>query len=409
MKMASRVVAVLTLAFPISSRVAAEPEGFAASLDLVAEVNRGVAGGKAVRDTAYHELSLFQAELSAPVTDVTEVRWKAHASLLSIHGRGPSEKFLGDFLAASNSEAFASLRLYAWWGEMERGDFSLRAGALLADEEFAGTGPGGFLINSSFGWPAYLSANTVNTGPAFYVPALGVRARYAFAPHVSAQLGVYDGDTFDSPDGDPRATRHGLRFQLNSRQGAFVLGEIALTPPQRPWSAKLGGWMHTAKFPDLLRDRQGEVWAATGEDPLEHGSNFGGYAIIEHAAPLAQHESAERRAHVRIGAAPENRNLLGLVADVGVSWSGLLLSRPRDVIALGFTHARFSSRHAASARVLDPLAAVPEREQVAEVTYHFAVRENMVIQPDLQFIRRPGGLASRRDAVLLSLRFSASY
>jgi len=54
--------------------------------------------------------------------------------------------------------------------------------ALVADEEFVGTAVGGYLDDTVFGWPTFISANTVNTGPAFSVAAPGFRLARTLAP-----------------------------------------------------------------------------------------------------------------------------------------------------------------------------------------------------------------------------------
>ncbi len=309
---------------------------------------------------------------------------KAFASVLWVEGRGPTDRFLGDDLAASNTEAYQSLRLYEWWGEGSSGAWSARFGALLADAEFTGTTPGGALINSGFGWPAFISANTLNTGPAYYAAALG--ARIAFSGETTGwKLGVYDGDSFDSATGDDRANRHGSHYRLSEDQGAFAITEFTWAPGGSAFRYMAGGWVHTADFADQ----------AGGPD---HSKNYGAYAAVERTLAGRVGEAGNIEAHVRGGFAPEDRSAFGWAVDAGLAATGLLPGREADTVALGFVHAA-RSEHAA------PL----DYEQVCELSYTAVLNKRFSVQPDLQYVRHPASDPTRDDALLFILRLNLTY
>lgn len=170
--MTTRTKCLLALsALPLCA-LAAEG-GWATGFDLTLEASAGISGA-ARHGESLHNMALGHAEWESAEKD-GGLHGHFYVSALSLLGRGPTERYLGDFLAASNTEGYESLRLYSWWFEAGRAGWSLRAGALLADEEFGGTDGGGNFLNSAFGWPAFISANTLNTGPAFFVAAPGVR------------------------------------------------------------------------------------------------------------------------------------------------------------------------------------------------------------------------------------------
>src|SRR5688500_4035195 len=168
----------------------------------IGEVIGNVSGG--LRTGAIYEGLL---ELGVQVDTEKAGLWKNgtfQISSLFPHGRGFSERYVGDLLGASNIEAYQSWRLYDLWYEHQFGDrFSVRVGQFTADEEFAYTDAGGNFLNSSFGWPAFISGNTINTGPAYYVAAPGVRLNFDVSDEFFLRFAVFDGDTFDNPQGDP--------------------------------------------------------------------------------------------------------------------------------------------------------------------------------------------------------------
>jgi len=386
----------------------AAESGVALGLDLTLEASAGLSGGNR-RGQAFHGLALGRVEWTQAGRDPQGLLCRAYGSVLVLAGRGPTGAFLGDFLAASNMEGLSGTRLYASWLEAGRPGWSLRGGALLADEEFAGTEGGGDFLNSAFGWPPFLSANTVNTGPAFFLPALGLRFERAWGETVIWRTGVYDGDTFDSPTGDPAMNRHGARFQVGGEQGWFAISEATFAAARIPVRGKIGLWMHSANFGDVRDDANGRPFAITGASPRQHSANYGVYVAIERRPAGRPDQAGRTEIFLRCGAAPRDRNAIGWAVDAGVSRTGLLPGRPADVVALGVAHATFGSHYAESARLADPSIPVPDYEQVVEASYTLKLSEQWSLQPDLQYIRHPGGSSGYGDALVFLLRANVSY
>jgi len=376
-------------------------------LDLVVDGAAGVRGG-AGRGESLHGLAMSYVEGSV-AAGADAQRLAYHGSVLGLIGRGPTGKFLGDFLTVSNSEGFESARLYAWWAELSRERWSLRAGALLADEEFLGTEAGGALINASFGWPAFVSSNTVNTGPAFFAAAPGLRLALSATAEVNWLIGVYDGDSFDSPEGSPKVNRDGLHLSVGAEQGCFLITQVEFVPEGQAWRGFGGGWWHTGDFSDLLRDESGSAQTVSGREPRLHSGNGGLFAAIERTWGGEAGSPGTVDGHVRIGASPENRSPIAWAADVAFAWRGPLPSRPGDVLAVGMTHARFSDDLAAAARLEAPDDPAPDYEQVFEVSYTWQLNDRIALQPDVQWARHPGGSGAQRDSLVVLLRLSASF
>jgi porin len=368
-----------------------------AGLDVSASESRLTLGATGTLDAAAGLSGVGQGSESLHGNVLGEASWapsetaerpiaiSGYASVLWVEGRGPSDRIVGDFLAASNSEAHQSLRLYSWWLEVTRGAWSLRTGALLADEEFAGTTPGASLINSSFGWPAFLSANTLNTGPAYYAAALGARLAWENDGDWSARAGVYDGDSYDSATGDDRPNRHGTRYQLNGEQGAFFIAEATYAPAAAANRFTAGAWAHTADFAD------------PGTGAAREG-NHGAYVIAGRTLRGVPGEPGNIEAHVRYGWAPDDRNTVAWAADTGIAATGLFPSRPADTLALGVAHARIS-----------PGLAGQDYERVIELGYAAPLTPRLTVQPDVQYIRHVGAAAAGGDAWLFLLRVQAAY
>lgn len=325
------------------------------------------------------------------------------------HGSSLSSKYTGDLLTVSNIDAYDSFRLYEFWYEQSFADekFSLRIGQLVADEEFGYTDSGGAFVNSAFGWPAFVSANARNTGPAFFVAAPGVRLKYAPADEWYLQAGVYDGDSFDDPNGNPRINRSGTRIHFAGEQGLLAMAEAGFLPNQKgetgglPGQYKLGAWLHTAEFPSNF------------EPEKSYGENFGFYAVAEQ---MIWRESEDQGLWIfaRAGFAPRDRSFFEMVTDFGIACTGPLPARDQDIAGLGFVHARISR----DIRRFEQLDAAlngtqyngfSDHESVLEAFYSFQVTKWWTVQPDFQWIFNPGGSSGASDAIVVGLRTSIVF
>lgn len=386
----------------------------------------GNASGGIDRGVVYEGVGEIALELD--LQSLTRDRWRGavfRASTLWTHGDGPTEELAGDALGASNIEAHDSIRLYELWLEQSLFDeaISIRAGNLLADAEFAVTDFGGLFLNSAFGWPAFISGNTLNGGPAFPVSALGVRLRWQPVENWFVQAGVFDGDSFDSDTGDPEINEDGLNWKLSRDQGVFAIMETGLhwgheNGEQLHGSFKVGGWLHTADFPDNYYDDAGGSFIVSGLPPRMHAGSFGVYGSVEHMLwrePVDEVESTQGLgAFVRAGGSPDDRAAFDFVADCGLHYTGLLPGRDEDQIGLGLIYASVSPEIRRSER--DDrningalISALSDHEMVIEATYHLVLRPWWSIQPDVQWIHHPGGSGAISDAWLLGLRTSITF
>lgn len=350
----------------------------------------GVLSGGARRGTVYEGLGLGM--LDADLEKLIGWRnFRFRVSTLWTHGASPTAKLAGDELTVSNIDAFDSLRLYETWLEHDFADdkLSLRVGNLLSDEEFAVAEYGSVFMNDAFGQPAFIGGNTLNTGPAFNVPALGVRLRYDPSEKIYLQAGVYDGDTFDDANGNPHVNQSGLHFKLSGSQGWFSIYEIGYRHNQAEGDAglpglyRIGAWHHTGTFARHNGGNAGDIW----------GVYFSGDQMVWREAPGSEQGLG---VFYRVGGGPRDRSRFQLVMDTGLNYRGPLPGRDEDIAGLGLAYAKHS----------DDLAT--DHEFVIEATYSIQIAPWWVIQPDLQYISRPGG-GTTPDAWAAGLRAVFSF
>ena len=364
-------------------------QGIDLFFDYTGEVMSNVSGGDHT-GTGYNGLASFGIEADLGQA----LGWEGVTMRLSgmdLHGSG-IDSHVGDMMGVSNIEGYGSVRLYESWVEksFDAETLHLRLGLLLADEEFSTLDTTDPFLNATFGWPEFISMNTVTTGPAFYIPALGVRLLWEPNETWYGQVGVYDGDSFDSPVGDDSVNRHGLHLELGNGQGTFGMAEVGYRHNQAedadglPGMYKLGGWWHSGQFDDF-------------SGGASHGGTQGVYGSAEQMV-YREYGDQGLVLFLRVGFAPEDRSEVDTSFQVGASYVGLVPGRDIDTAGLGLSHAHISGD-------------LPGRtaETVIELAYDYVMSDDFTIQPSVQWVGDPGATGELDEALVLGLRVYLSF
>jgi len=360
------------------------------------------------------QATIYQGLLASTLTlDLEKLANWPGASLYAegyqISGRGLSRNAIGNLLAVSTIEALPSTRLLDLWFQQEflERKVSFRIGQIALDDEFYISQYAANFVNSTFGCPDLLSTDLPSGGPCYPFAAPGVRLRVAPTSSLTLSTAVFNGNPAPPGPGDPQIRNSGGTNFLIGVGGTLVLSELAYSfdegpdLPSPPSDFKLGGWYHTADFPDLRRDTLGRSLA----DPMSNGiagphrGNYGLYLILDKM--LWQPPNAGARGFagfLRVGGAAGDRNLINLELDAGLTYKGLFPGRDADLIGIAASYGRIggAARGLSSDMVLFSGGAQPIRdyESVLELTYQWNVAPWWVLQPDLQAIFHPNGHAA---------------
>ena len=242
--------------------------------DFLTNVNGGIKTGSVL-------IGVFQPQVDFDLQKL--LGWEGdriHIHGLVTHGPFFSETYLGNIMAVSNLEAGSVARLYALWYEHNAPDdrWSVRTGLMLADSQFLQSKTAANFINNGISWPTFLAANLPGSGPAYPLPAPGIRVRVKPLDDVEFQAAVFSGDPGGgNGSNQPAPLPTGTVISFNG--GAFLIAEASYLPnqsknaPGLPGAYRLGTWYHTSSnFADQRFDGTGLSLAtprSTGI-PLEH-------------------------------------------------------------------------------------------------------------------------------------------
>jgi porin len=331
------------------------------------------------------------------------------------HGGHPS-RFVGDAQGVSNLEAPGGWQLYEVW--LQQNLFGNRVSALVGrydlNSEFYRLQSAALFLNSSFGVGPEFSQSGPG-GPSIF-PDTSVGLRLAFKParDVVLRAAVLDGAPVDRPDGGHRVFAQG--------DGLLLVGEAAFltrpVPEDRPLGSRfrigrgggsrlydgklaVGGWYYTATFDDVSeREPEGR--------PVRHRGSAGAYVLADE---LVHRSAAQPRRQVNVfaqlGFGDSRVNRFGFYAGGGLVFSGLFPALENDELGLAVALARNGSQFIELQR--QDAVPVTGTETTVELTYLVQIGKHLALQPDLQYVMRPGTDPTRKDALAVALRFEISY
>jgi porin len=378
------------------------------TIDFLANVRGGIGPGAV-------GIGIFQPQLDLDLQKL--LGWeggKFHTHGLITHGPFFSPTYLGNILAVSNLEAGPVARLYSFWYEQNfKERLSVRVGLMSADSQFLQSQTAANFINNGISWPTFLAANLPAGGPAYPLPAPGVRVRVTPADEWAFQAAVFSGDP-SGGNGSNQPTALPTGTVISFRGGAFFIAEASYLPNQGknakglPGAYRIGAWYHTSpRFGDQRFDNTGLSLAdpqSTGI-PLNHTGDGGVYGVIDqmlYRVPGSDDQGLS--AFVRAGGVPNDRNLINFYADGGFIYKGLIAPRPNDKVGVAAAYARVGD----NARGLDSdiglfgnfFYPVRSGETMIEMIYQTQLAPWWMLQPEVQYIIRPGGGVLNNDGSL---------
>jgi porin len=287
-----------------------------------------------------------------------------------------------------------------------------------------------------FGWPALPSYDLPGGGPAYPLSALGMRLRWRPVNPINILAGIFSGSPAPSADGDPqRLNGAGLSFPVSGAlaflemQYAYpALGAMAYPGAGAPLghTYKIGAWYDSQAFDDQRLDAAGLPLASPASTgvPRRHRGDYSIYAVADQMI-WRQGNDPNRSLSVfaRVMGAPQaDRNLIAFSVNAGLTYHDPVANRPDDTFAVGMGYAQVSG--AAIAADQDAAAVAggafsPVRggETYIEAVYQYQMRPWWQIQPDLQYVFRPGaGIADPaqpsqllKDELVLGVRTNVLF
>ena len=302
---------------------------------------------------------------------------------------GPPSDLAGSLLGLDNDEAAGErVRLIQAWAQQTSasGRWSLLAGFFDLSTEFDVADSAGLLLSSSFGaTPEFASSGP--GGPSIWPsPGLAARVRLQPTEHVYLQAAVANADARTIGDvGGP---------DLSFGQGVLIAAEAGYTGRGK---LAVGAWGYSRRQPDLRPD----IRNAAGR--RSHGL----YIVAEQ--PLGDTQAAGRQVSLFLKAGLSDGDTTAFSGSVqaGALVERVFAGRPASVLSAGISHGVLTGRFRANGR--DAGQDIGPGETLFEIAYADQAGPHLTVQPDLQWVVRPSGDRSLRNAVIVGMRTSLSW
>jgi len=302
-----------------------------------------------------------------------------------------SDRYVGDAMVVSNIDASSPMQVQeAWfdWQFAADGPGSLRMGLYDLGAEFDVLESRALFLNSAYGIGHDLAQTGLN-GPSIY-PLTALGARFAWAPR---DRWLFKAAVVDGVPGDPEE-RGRSRLHLSRSEGALWITEAKAG--NRHVRAGIGYWRYTTDFTELRP-------AGADGTVRSRNDNAGGYVMAEFSSGAAAGtEEPLWSAFLRAGNAEDHINVFDRFLAAGVVHRSAWPRRYGSYLGFAVAEARVGDAYR-ELRAADGFA-TESCERNVELTWRFPLGEHAAVQPDLQYVRNPGGDPLIPDAWVVGLR-----
>ncbi len=385
-----------------------EDDGITPTLTYVSDIAGNLSGGKN-QGTAYADNIglnlLFDLKKIAGI--------EGGSFLLSMSQRDGSSlslRHVGNDFAIQQDYGGESFKIIsvAYQQKLMDDHIELRIGRLSAGDDFLVSKYDYLFMQNAFdGNPVGIFFNAPGMS-AYPAGTWGTLLKLLPARRTYIMGGIYNGDA------TIRADKY-YGVNLSFRGPVFAIGEMGYRcnglPGDSPYLGdyKLGGWYDDNLFTEYPAE-------ARAQPAVERRGNWGIYGLFDQVV-FPYGELYSNRGLGIFGSvlvSPDQTvSELPYFFTAGIAARGLCSARPTDMAAFGAVWGQFSGDlHSAEVRedALGQPVAAQGHEAVLEWLYRFNFnRRSMFIQPDIQFVMRPGGTQTIRNALVIGAQIGINF
>ncbi|MEA3213214.1 MAG: porin [Chthoniobacter sp.] len=244
------------------------------------------------------------------------------------------------------------------------------------------------------------------------------RLRVDPTPEFNFQLGVFQtwDQIFDR-------THNGLDWSIRDDDGVMILAQAGWTPElfKRPMPVESAGKSDGKKAvaaPEM-KGLPGHYWVGGSYSPWKGYSQFGriektsgSYGFYAHADQMVWQEAPGSEQGLTVFVASgyypqDNISIIPWQLNVGAFYTGLIPGREEDKTIAGLIYGRFGDDYARTIEAAG--SGKPTQETIVELAYRIQLSKFAYLQPDVQFVFRPGGTGRLDDAVVVGAQMGISF
>jgi porin len=388
--------------------------GITVSLTFVSDVQGNPVGGERHGFREFDNLGLDVNLDLARLVGLDGAQF--HVSASSRSGSSLSREDIRNVFNVAQVCCGASYRLVDVYYEQSLFDdrLNVRFGRLAAGDEFLASPLYGTFVQNAFdGNPVGIFFNAPGM-TAYPTATWGLRVRATPVPSAYVMAGLFNGDfSLNDPD------KHGVDFSMRGPLFAIVEAGYRLNQDAGnaglPGNYKIGAFYDDHTFPDLFRDVAGGSAVLSGLPRRTTRGNAGFYVLVDQMVYREGGPGTPQglTPFASLVVSPDDDvSTLPVFVNGGLVYQGLIPGRAQDKAAVGAAYGRFSDQLRRAQRDQqrqDPSVGVRDYELALEWTYVVQVTPWLQVQPDVQYVIRPGGTGNIPDALVLGFQLAVTF
>ncbi len=259
--------------------------------------------------------------------------------------------------------------------------------------------------------------NWNGTWNSFPISQWAIRARYQFTPAFYLQAGAYDKNPGNA--------------ELSNSFKPFIAGSVGTSfPLEAVWKGRindlsseyhLGYYYSDVDGRDMLKDADGNDAARSGQPYKKYDNNSGWWLSAQQQLTTVDGNN-KRGLNVfsNMTVNDPDSSMIENLIQVGLIYRGPFASRPDDTVGLAAARLKVNDSYSRNAELLnasqgvtsmDDARYIPEqkREYSYEINYGYQATKWLMVRPNLQYVKYPGGLKDTNSAVVGGVQFIANF
>ena len=244
-----------------------------------------------------------------------------------------------------------------------------------------------------------------------------LRVKYNITPELYAQVGIFEQNPSNLENDN------GFKLSGSGTEGAMLPVELIWKPTLAglPGEYRAGYYYSTADADDVYKDRSGQPAAITGQDYRSASSRHGFWlGAQQQLTSVASDNSRGLSVFANATLHDKKTNPIDNYVQGGIVYKGLFDARARDDIGFAVARVHVNPAYRKNAEWHNRTLAVSDynnaaylpiqdTEYSAELYYGVHMTNWLVLRPNLQYIRHPGGVSHIDDALIGGLKIQASF
>ncbi|MDH0636256.1 carbohydrate porin [Pseudomonas sp. GD03860] len=240
------------------------------------------------------------------------------------------------------------------------------------------------------------------------------RVKYQLTPQVFMQVGVYEHNPSLLED------NNGFKLNMSGGEGLIMPVELVWTPTVNslPGEYRVGAYYSSADATDVeKREAPGDLSSAL----VSHDSKYG-YWLVAQQQVTRRNGDVNRGLSVFANVTVQDRETsqVGHFIQLGFTYKGVFDARPQDDLGFGVARISTNSRFRNNQKAINQAnnlsdynnpayQPVQGNEYDAELYYGIHATRWLVIRPNVQYVRDPGGVSEVDDAWVLGVKLQSSF